>query len=42
LCYGRKYGPQTRAADIDLKMIDTSVIKSEDDKKNCPRLVPTL
>ena len=36
-CYGVKYGPQTRSTDIDHKLIDTSVIKSEDEKMNCPR-----
>jgi len=36
-CYNKKYGPQTRSSDIDHKMLDLSVIKSSDEKKNCPR-----
>jgi len=37
ICYSRKYGPQTRSSDVDHKLIDTSTIKSEDDKRNCPK-----
>jgi hypothetical protein len=36
-CYNGKYGPQTRNSDIDHKILDTSVLKSSDEKKNCPR-----
>ena len=36
-CYNKKYGPQTRSSDIDHKLIDTSIIKSEDEGRNCPR-----
>lgn len=36
-CYAGKYGPQVRSNDVDHKIIDTSVIKAEDPKKNCPR-----
>ena len=36
-CYNQKFGPQVRSSDIDHKIIDTSSIKSEDPKKNCPR-----
>ena len=36
-CYIKKYGPHTRSSDIDHKLIDTSIIKNEDDAKNCPR-----
>ncbi len=37
-CYNRLYGPQTRSSDIDHKLINTALIKSEDEKNNCPRL----
>ena len=37
MCYNKNYGPQTRSSDIDHKLIDTSLIKSDDAKKNCPR-----
>jgi len=38
MCYTRNFGPQTRSAsDIDHKIIDTSIIKAEDPKRNCPR-----
>jgi len=37
MCYTKKYGPQNRPTDIDLKARNTSVIKSSDEKKNCPR-----
>ena len=37
MCYKKKYGPQTRSSDIDHKLIDTSIIKSSDQRKNCPR-----
>ena len=36
-CYAGKYGPQIRSADVDHKIIDTTLIKSEDPKQNCPR-----
>ncbi len=36
-CYSKKYGPQTRSSGIDHKLIDTSIIKSADEKNNCPR-----
>lgn len=36
-CYSVKYGPQTRSSDVDHKLIDTTIIKSEDPKRNCPR-----
>ena len=37
ICYGRKYGPQTRSSDVDHKLIDTSTIKAEDQERNCPK-----
>jgi len=37
MCYNRLFGPQNRASDVDLKARNTSCIKSEDEKKNCPR-----
>ena len=38
MCYTKHFGPQTRSAsDIEHKIIDTSIIKNEDPKKNCPR-----
>jgi len=38
MCYTKSFGPQTRSAsDIEHKIIDTSIIKAEDPKKNCPR-----
>jgi len=36
-CYNVKFGPQVRSTDVEHKIIDTSSIKSEDPKKNCPR-----
>ena len=40
MCYTRNFGPQTRSAsDIEHKIIDTSVIKADDPKRNCPRYV---
>ena len=32
-----KYGPQNRSSDIDLKARNTSSMKAEDPKQNCPR-----
>merc|ERR1719244_1164533 len=37
MCYAKKYGPQNRPSDVDLKARNTSLIKAEDPKKNCPR-----
>lgn len=37
MCYKDKFGPQNRPSDIDLKARNTSLIKNEDPKKNCPR-----
>ena len=36
-CYNVKFGPQVRSSDVEHKINDTSSIKSEDPKKNCPR-----
>jgi len=36
-CYAGKFGPQIRSSDVDHKIIDTSLIKSDDPTKNCPR-----
>jgi len=36
-CYAVKFGPQIRSSDVEHKIIDTSIIKSEDPEKNCPR-----
>ena len=36
-CYAGKFGPQIRSTDVDHKISDTSLIKSEDPTKNCPR-----
>jgi len=36
-CYAGKFGPQIRNNDVDHKIIDTSLIKSDDPTKNCPR-----
>ena len=36
-CYNVKFGPQVRSTDVEHKIIDTSSIKSEDPKNNCPR-----
>ncbi|TRY73464.1 hypothetical protein TCAL_02229 [Tigriopus californicus] len=37
MCYNKQYGPHTRSSDIDHKLNNTALIKSQDDKKNCPR-----
>jgi len=37
MCYTKKYGPQIRDTDIDLKARNTSSLKAADEKKNCPR-----
>ena len=37
MCYVKNYGPQIRPSDIDLKARNTSAIKHQDEKKNCPR-----
>ena len=37
MCYNKNYGPQIRPSDVDLKARNTGLIKSADEKKNCPR-----
>ena len=35
--FREKYGPQNRSSDIDLKARNTSAMKADDPKQNCPR-----
>ena len=37
MCYKKLFGPQARSSDIDHKTANTSLIKSKDEKTNCPR-----